>query len=336
MTPENVLIHYGIRAPRRVKAISVGLIHATYKIDAADGAEFILQRMHPMLSDESLTADYAAVTEHLAERGVIAQEVLHTVDGALTVRDDEFSDRAWRLLTFVPGSVVEVVETAARAKACGAAVAEFHEALADLKYRFKSKLALHPYDVEKFYKAFARVAKKFAKDPLMEEVAADVKFLLAEIPKLMLPVGLPSRVVHGDLKISNFVFDETGHEVRTIIDLDTCARFPVLLELGDALRSWCGRAEDDPKNRFNAALYRAAVAGYVDAAPKFLSARERKLLPRAVKLIILNLASRFLRDYFEDNYFGWNAKKYSTRRAANLARARGQIALYRDMAAKIS
>lgn len=169
----------------------------------------------------------------------------------------------------------------------------------------------------------------------MEPVRAEVEFLAREIPKLMLPAGLPARVVHGDLKISNFVFDETGREVRTIIDLDTCARFPVLLELGDALRSWCGHAEDDPKNKFNAALYRAAVAGYVGGAPGFLSAREQKLLPRAVKLIALNLASRFMRDYFEDNYFGFDAKKYKTRRAANLARARGQIALYRDMAAKI-
>lgn len=335
MTPENALIHYGIRGARRVKPISVGLIHATYKVDAADGAEYVLQRLHPMLSDESLTADYAAVTEHLAERGVIAQEVLHTTNGALTVRDDEFPDRAWRLLTFIPGSVVEVMDSARRAKACGAAVGEFHVALADLKYKFKSRLALHPYDVEKFYRAFAKTVTKFGRDPLMKDVAIDVAFLMREIPKLMLPAGLPARVVHGDLKISNFVFDETGREVRTIIDLDTCVRAPILLELGDALRSWCGRAEDDPRNKFNAALYRAAVAGYMTGAPGFLSAREVKLLPRAVKLIALNLASRFMRDYFEDDYFGFNAKKYKTRRAANLARARGQIALYRDMVKKI-
>jgi Ser/Thr protein kinase RdoA (MazF antagonist) len=335
MTPENVLIHYGVRAPRRVKAISVGLIHATYKVEAEDGAEFILQRMHPMLSDASLTEDYAVVTEHLAERGVIAQEVMHTTDGALTVRDDEFPDRAWRLLTFVPGTVVSVLSKAAEARACGTAVGEFHQALADLKYKFKSKLALHPYDVEKFYKAFAKTIKKFGKDPLMEPVAADVKFLLREIPKLMLPSDLPKRVVHGDLKISNFVFDETGAEVRTIIDLDTCARFSVLLELGDALRSWCGHAEDNPKNKFNAGFYRAAVTGYENGAPGFLSSREKKMLPRAIKLITLNLASRFLRDYFEDNYFGFDSKKYKTRRAANLARARGQIALYLDIKKKL-
>jgi len=335
MTPEKALIHFGIRAPRRIRAISVGLIHATYKIENDDGAEFILQRMHPMLSDPSLTEDYRAVTEHLAERGVIAQEVMHTLSGNLTVSDDEFPDRAWRLLSYVPGSVVATLTTAAEARACSLAVAEFHAALADSKYKFKSRLALHPYDVDKFYKAFTKTVKKFNKDPLMAEVSRDVAFLLAEIPKLLLPKDLPKRIVHGDLKITNFVFDESESEVRTIIDLDTCARFPVLLELGDALRSWCGRAEDDPKNRFNASLYRAAIAGYDAGAPGFLTAREKKLLPRAVKLITLNLASRFLRDYFEDNYFGFDSKKYKTRRAANLARARGQIALYRDCAKKI-
>ncbi len=335
MTPKQVLIHYGIRAPRRVKPISIGLMHATFKIDAADGAEFVLQRLHPLMSGAAFTADYAAVCRELAAHEILAQKVVRDTRGKLTVADDEFPDRVWRLLTFIPGVVHETLSRASQARGCGAAVAKFHAALADSKYRFAAHLPIHPYDVSKFYRAFVATTKKFKDDPLMAPVRGDVDFLLAELPKLLLPDGLPARVVHGDLKITNFVFDERGRDVRGIIDMDTCARFSVLLELGDALRSWCGRAEDDPRNKFNAALYRAAVAGYIDAAPKFLSAREKKILPRAVKLIVLNLASRFLRDYFEDNYFGWNTKKYPTRRAANLARARGQIALYRDALKKI-
>ncbi len=334
MKPEDALIHYDIGAVRKISPISIGLIHSTYKIKAAAG-DFILQQLHPMLSHPSLTEDYAAVTQQLAAAGVTAQSVIKTRDGALTVADESAAERTWRLLSFVPGSVIELMETAGQARACGAAVGQFHAGLAGMKYKFKSTLAFHPYDSAKFYRAFKAVAKKFAHDPLMEPVREEVEFLLRVLPKTALPSGLPKRVVHGDLKITNFVFDAAGKSVRAIIDLDTCAKFPVLYELGDALRSWCGRAEDDPHNKFNAAFYRAAVEGYSAGAPGFLSARERRLLPRALKHITLTQACRFLRDYFEDNYFGWNAKKYSSRRAANLARARGQIAFWKDQEKKL-
>ncbi|MCX6781026.1 MAG: phosphotransferase [Candidatus Magasanikbacteria bacterium] len=342
MTPQKALIHYPLGRVSAITPISVGLIHETYHVEAIDPstgkiAPFILQRLHTALASPSVTEDYFAITEHLAAAGVTTQRVLRTKTGEITLTDD-VAGRRWRLMVFVPGQVFSVVDSAARARAVGASVGVFHGALANLKYKFKSKLALHPYDTSKFYKDFVRVTKKFAKDLLMTpDIRRDVDFLLAEIPKLALPAGLSTRIVHGDLKITNFVFDETGKNVRAIIDLDTCARFPVLLELGDALRSWCGHVEDDPRNKFDGAKYRAAVEGYIGAAPRgFLSAHERKLLPRAVKLIILNLASRFLKDYFEDSYFGFDTKKYSTRRAANLARARGQIALYRDAVKKLA
>src|SRR3989344_2126342 len=259
MTPKKALVHFGIRAPRQISPISVGLIHASFKVEARDGSLFVLQKLHPMLAHPSLTEDYASVTAHLAARGVRAQSVVPATHGVLSIPDDADPKRRWRLLTFVPGQVFESINTAARARACGAATAEFQQALVALRYRFKSRLALHPYDTLKFYRAFAATAKKFARHPLMAAVRPDVDFLLRELPKLQLPKNLPAAVVHGDLKISNFVFDRRGAHVSAIIDLDTCARFPVLFELGDALRSWCGGREDDPKNRFNLALYRAAV-----------------------------------------------------------------------------
>jgi hypothetical protein len=45
---------------------------------------------------------------------------------------------------------------------------------------------------------------------------------------------------------------------------------------------------------------------------------------------MLGLAARFLNDYHEDFYFGWDKERYPNRRAHNLARTKGQIALYKD------
>lgn len=336
MTPEEALLHYSIADIKEIKPITVGLIHATYRVETAVGA-YILQRLHPMLAHPSLTADYEAVTDHLAAKKQACQRVVRTAGGELTIPDEECADRSWRLLTFVPGRVYETLSGAKRARECGAAVGRWHGALADIPYRFASALKFHPYAVEKFYKDFLRVTKKFGRTApaLLAPVKKEVSFLTTAIPKLFFPKNLPARTVHGDLKITNFVFDERGAKVRSVIDLDTCAKFPVALEFGDALRSWCGRAEDDPKNKFNTAMYRAALAGYTAAVGKNISERELKYIPAGVKLLTLNLASRFLKDYFEDSYFGYNPKKYKTRRAANLARALGQLALFRDLEKKI-
>ena len=169
----------------------------------------------------------------------------------------------------------------------------------------------------------------------MVEAKKDVDFVVNELPKLFLPADLPMRVIHGDPKISNILFDAKGN-AKAIVDLDTCNRRPILVELGDAFRSWCGVVEDDPKNTFRLPMFNAGWKGYSKVAGKWLTAKEKKLVPQAIGTITLELASRFLADYFTDNYFGWDAKRYESRRAHNLARARGQIALYKDLKKKMS
>ena len=53
------------------------------------------------------------------------------------------------------------------------------------------------------------------------------------------------QLVHGDLKISNLIFDAAGKAVG-IIDFDTLLVHARAIDLGDALRSWCNwTAEDD-------------------------------------------------------------------------------------------
>lgn len=57
----------------------------------------------------------------------------------------------------------------------------------------------------------------------------------------------------------------------------------------------------------------------------------RALIPQAFRLLAIELAMRFLKDYFEDSYFGWNAEKFVSRSEHNLVRARGQMGLYRQL-----
>ncbi len=141
-----------------------------------------------------------------------------------------------------------------------------------------------------------------------------------------IPQG-PQQLIHGDLKISNLIFDDLGHAVG-LIDFDTILRHARAIDLGDAFRSWCNRtAEDDPDASFDVAFFEAAASGYAEGLgmPSGPPVRARHL--RATKQITLELAARFLIDVVRDTYFGFDAARYPHRRAHNVARARGQYHL---------
>jgi Ser/Thr protein kinase RdoA (MazF antagonist) len=113
-----------------------------------------------------------------------------------------------------------------------------------------------------------------------------------------------------------------------MIDLDTLGRGYLAYELGDALRSWGNRAgEDQPEADFDAEVLRAVVAGYARTCPTAVSDEEICSAVTGLETVSLELASRFAADAILDSYFGWDATRYPTRRAHNLARARGQFSL---------
>jgi aminoglycoside phosphotransferase (APT) family kinase protein len=134
--------------------------------------------------------------------------------------------------------------------------------------------------------------------------------------------------VHGDLKISNILFDEQTGEARALLDLDTMAYLTIPIELGDALRSWCNPAgEDSDRATFRADVFEAAVRGYGGSAGALLTVEEREALVLGAETISLELAARFCADALQESYFGWNPQKFASRRLHNLARAASQLAV---------
>lgn len=323
-----VLAAFPIGVVSSVEPITAGLIHATYKVEAEQGS-FVLQKLHPALASDAIAEDFRAVTSFLAEKGFQAPRCVPTSAGPVLFRDE--TDARWRLQTFIPGGkTFHKVETPEIAAEAAALYARFHATMAAFPYAFKTARVGH--DTPSIFASFEEIVAKFEEDPLMEEVLDDVALIQEELPKLFLPAGLPDRVIHGDPKVSNILFDQAG-KVLALVDLDTCNRRPLAVELGDAFRSWCGLEEDRADNRFRLEIFEAGWKAYRAAAP-FLTPAEIASVGQGIGLITLELASRFLADYFTDSYFGWDQTRYPSRRAHNLARARGQLALYRDFAAQ--
>ncbi|MEZ4380887.1 MAG: phosphotransferase [Nannocystaceae bacterium] len=307
-----------------------GLINQTFAVDDGD-ARYVLQRLSPIF-DPAIHHNIAAVTARLRARGEPAPRLLTSAQGRPWV--DLGDAGIWRLMTRLPGVTFADLrgpEGPARARSAGALIARFHGALADLDHVFQgARLGVHdtPAHLAKLRRALAEAAATGHR--LRAEVEALGAAILAAAEALPALGEQRPWIIHGDLKISNVLFDPAATtEAAALIDLDTVARMPLWMELGDAWRSWCNTSgEDDTAARFDLELFAASLDGYLGALALPLADAERRSLVYAVEWIALELSARFAADAIFEGYFGWDRQRFPAAGEHNLLRARGQLALF--------
>ncbi len=326
VTPDLTAIaaRFRLRA-RSITPIDGGLINRTWSLTDDTDARWILQAVNPIFAPE-VNLDIDAVTAHLAARGVPTPRLRRTSTGGLWITVD---DAVYRVMTHLNGEAHDRLANPAQAEEAGAALARFHRALADLEHTFAAR-RLGVHDTAKHLATLAEALVSHAQHSLHGDVAALAEEIQAHCHPLSDAQLGPERVVHGDPKINNLLFDDDGH-ATAFIDLDTVAPMALPLELGDALRSWCNAAasgEDDDAPTFTVELFAAAIRGY--AAHGAIAEPQREAIPDAVHTIMLELAARFAADALRESYFGWDAERFTSRGAHNLVRAKGQVALARS------
>ena len=302
----------------QISPLAGGLINATYVVHA-DGAPIaVLQRLHPVFGPD-VNLDLDAVTSHLAARGMETPRLIRTLDGATSIE----AEGVWRATTWVEGESVATVPDLAWAEAGGELVGRFHVAVDDLDYDYKfTRTGVH--DTAR-HLATLRDHCDASRVDEWRDLAHQILAMTIELPVLD---PQPSRNVHGDLKISNLLFRRDPVRGAALVDLDTLARGSLAFELGDAMRSWCNpHGEDAGHVQFELPIFAAAIAGYRRVAESIVTEAERASVATGLETICVELASRFCTDVFEDRYFGWDPKRFASRRAHNLVRARGQLAL---------
>jgi len=125
---------------------------------------------------------------------------------------------------------------------------------------------------------------------------------------------LPLRVIHGDPKLNNFLFDKHSKKVVSIIDLDTVKPGLVHYDIGDCLRSCCHRLDSD---KFDLDICTAILGSYLSEAGAFFSEHDSHYLYPAIRLIPFELGIRFYTDYLEGNrYFKVAEPEQNLQRAA--------------------
>ena len=324
--PVAVLAYWRRFAEAPSRRVQDGLINQTFIVEAATGERAVFQCLHPIFEPQ-VNLDIAALTERLTGQGLRTPLLLPADDGALWVSHDGL---VWRAQSYVDGRSHRKLSDPRMAHQAGALVGRFHAAIWNWQHRYHfTRSSVH--DTEAHLGSLRDLLAQHAAHSLMNEITPLAEAILGAADGLPDLGTLPARHSHGDLKVSNILFDDSRRAI-CLMDLDTLAKMPWPLEMGDALRSWCNPREEDVSSAsLELELLDAALEGYAQTRPAEIGKEEYEALIPGLAQICLELSSRFLADVMDDRYFGWDATRYPNRAAHNLARARSMWALYQSV-----
>lgn len=312
--------------PASVEPITIGLVNQTFVATRRSGSKLIVQKLHATFA-ASVNHDIDAITTHLASHGMLTPRVVRTRDGKLHVD----CDGVYRALTFLEGTVHTEVSSQAIAEEAGRLAGRFHHVIAGLDHKFRfTRDGVH--DTAKHVARLRAAASSATADEPIRELAATIERAIAALPRIP---PMPTRILHGDLKITNLLFSPEGSKAIALLDLDTMQHGPIAFELGDALRSWSNpRGESDVSAYYDVEIADAAIRGFREGASGAVGDDEIATVQLGTATIAFELAARFATDAVDDRYFGWDETRFASRREHNLVRARSQLALGYDVSRK--
>lgn len=318
-----------------------GLINRSFLLSSG-GRPLVLQRLNPEVfpRPRPILENLVRLSAHLAERpdlGVRIPALIRGIRGQAWVQAEDGA--CWRLLEYIEGGTpLEALTTARQAEEVGHTLGRFHRAVADPPLATLAE-TLPNFHVTPHYVARLRLLRP----PSAVGQAGEVRAALAFVNARAATAGgleqarhagqLPQRVIHGDPKLDNILFDPGGRHALALIDLDTVQPGLLHYDLGDCLRSCCNRHGEGTTGAqrpiFDLFLCRQVLGAYAESVAGLLRKADIAWLFEAIRLIPFELGVRFLTDHLEgDRWFR------VARPGENLARAQVQFALTRDIEAR--
>ena len=326
----------------RLEPLGRGLINDTYRVIEGN-TSWILQRINCQVFPDppAIMANLRRVTEHArqARKGcpetrLRLPELIPTRDGA-----DFYEDAAgdcWRAMTYIEETRgLPAIAELGQAEQVGRALGWFHRLMSELPaedlHDTLPGFHVTPGYLAAFDATLAQCAGPVGTPELDEALAfVDSRRKGAAVLETAKTEGrLVLRVIHGDPKLDNVLFDRRTGEAVSLIDLDTVKPGLIHYDLGDCARSCCNRAREcSPPGAacFDLDLFRALLRGYGREADACLTPGDREYLYDAVRLLPFELGLRFLNDHLAgDVYFKVSEP------GQNLRRALGQFHLARSI-----
>ena len=324
--PNTILDAWKWRYTPSLHPVDSGLINETFRVTVTKKQRpvAVLQRLNTDVFIPEVHEDIAAITTRLTERNVKTPSLIPTRKGDLWHTDDDGG--VWRCLSWIGKRTIHRIDDLKEAFNAGKHVAKFHGAVHGLNWQFRS-IRPGAHDTVAHMARLQSVLASRSHHRLYKHLYPVAHRILDHWDTWEGPDNLPSRIIHGDLKLSNVRFDQ--HRAIALIDLDTLAYGTLDMELGDAMRSWCNVAgESSADAHLDLNIFEAAIKGYASGIKKGppITRDEWNSIVPGLERICLELAARFAIDTLEERYFGWS-DQYPSRGRHNLVRAQSQYSL---------
>jgi Ser/Thr protein kinase RdoA (MazF antagonist) len=325
-----------------VRAFGNGNINDTFlvSLDNSSPTRFVLQRINTQVfrQPQLVMQNIRTFTDHVHHR--LQRTPLNRswqVPRVISSKDNQDYWQAadgsfWRAISFIEGAKsFDTLQDPAQAQEVGYALAMFHYLISDLA---PDSLAdtLEGFHITPRYLQHYQQVLAHTRVPRSPEVNYCLQFVRdraawATVLETAKEQGkLPLRLMHGDPKINNVLFDVATQKALSVIDLDTVKPGLVHYDIGDCLRSGCNRAGEETEQwesvSFDTDLCRSLLQGYLSVAQAFLRENDYEYLYDAIRLIAFELGLRFFTDHLAGNlYFKVKHPEH------NLARALVQFKL---------
>ena len=321
---------------RSIEPLGDGNINATYLVSFRNRFSLVVQRLNGEVFPDPVTvvSNVAKVTDSLATR-VSADSGrwgFCRFPGVVKTRFGKnwYEDRSggiWRCLSYIDKAVCypRVVHSN-QAFEAGKMLGCFHQLLESFDGSALSDPLPGFHDLHQYKLAYLEAIGVHNRH-LTSEFAYCQQMIEDRLESLSLEeLGrenqIPRRVIHGDPKCDNFLFDVDSGRAISLIDLDTVSHGLLAVDLGDCLRSLCNPAGEKARSdvTFDREICSRLLQGYLKIYTP--EQAERNLIYHGVRLLTYELGLRFFTDHLNgDCYFK------IAREGENLLRARVQFQL---------
>ncbi len=306
-----------------IEAFGSGNINDTFLVSLAASSEpyFILQRINtqvfqqPQLVMQNICTYSQHVRDRLQrsplDRRWEVPQVLLTQAGQDHWVDADGS--FWRGISFIANSQsFDTMQTQAQAQEVGYALGMFHNLMSDLPPQNLADTLVGFHITPRYLQHYQQVkaASTASPSPELSYCLQFVRDRQAWVPVLETAKAagkLPLRLMHGDPKVNNVMFDATTGQAVSVIDLDTIKPGLVHYDIGDCLRSGCNPAGEETEQwetvYFETDLCRSLLQGYLPVAKGFLTEHDYAYLFDAIRLIAFELGLRFFTDHLAGNVY---------------------------------
>ncbi len=340
-----------------IEFINSGLINKTYIIEHlynGKKSKFILQSLSNLFeSKQSVNMNHKLITDHInfkitntnsdfdLQRWEVPNLILCKFNNLFGF---PFESDFWRAMVYIDESFsVDFLEDELMAYQTGIGLAKFHLICSDLDSS-KLKTNIKNFHNIKYYIDQFEVTLKDYKfirfdDNINKRIHDLINSLSCHIGyvKLLLRSlnnkSIDNNIIHGDPKLSNFLFDNQYKYVVSLIDLDTVSSGYFLTDLADCIRSICNLSGEDPKCKEDVSFDIDSCISFLKGYFSIINEKNNysfKFLLEFTYLLIFELTIRFFTDFLQSNsYF---KIKYETH---NLFRAEVQYRLLSSFLAQI-